>query len=340
MTMQDALDGFIMDRKARGLSAATIMWYEYRIKATLQGALGRMMASVTIDDMRGLISAMRKGKKPSTINGHIRAVKALINWADDEGLPIQFTPKRLHEVKEPQHVPVVLEREQIALMLQQPDRSTYIGVRAYTMMLLLADTGMRVGELVGLRVGDYSFPRITVLGKGNKQRVCSVSDLMQEPMESYLVERSAAAKIMGWETDAMFINSVGGPLSKVSVQQMVATCARQAGITDIHVTPHAFRSTYATHFLRQDGDITSLMESMGHTSLAMSLYYAKMSGVRAFNSRAKTALDDSLVKSPPHRAASGEASVPAGAPARPRKYTRKMAHRMHEAGGADERKVL
>jgi len=242
----------------------------------------RPLSSVTVADARQCLAGLQGDRAPSTVNGYIRSLKAFLNWADREGYELSIDARKVSRLKEPQRVPPTLTAEQIASMLAAPSERTFLGLRDFTMMALMLDSGIRLGEVRGLEVGDVSIPFVQVVGKGNKQRTVAMSPAMQGHLRRWLRAREATLAKAGVKTPVLFPSRTGGALGPKGVHGLIRKAAQAAGIERVRVSPHTMRYTFATHFLRNGGSIVSLQQVMGHTTLAMSRRYAAMVDEDAF----------------------------------------------------------
>jgi integrase/recombinase XerD len=216
------------------------------------------------------------------VNGYIRSLKAFLNWADREGYELSIDARKVSRLKEPQRVPPTLTAEQIAAILAAPNKRTFVGLRDFTLMALMLDTGVRLGEVRGLAVADVSIPFVQVVGKGDKQRTVAMSPVMQGHLRKWLRAREATLAKAGLNTPVLFPSRTGGALGPKGVHGLIRKAAKAAGIEGVRVSPHTFRYTYATCFLRNGGNIVSLQQVLGHTTLAMSRRYAAMVDEDAF----------------------------------------------------------
>ena len=192
-TLQEALKEFVLDGRSRNLSPATTAFYERRIGELLKPWLDKSLVELSMHNVKERIAHYQDGNySPATVNGYIRATKALLNWALREDYDILVNPKALRRTKEAKRVmPHLSTQEEIVALLSQPDQKTFLGFRDFIMMLLMLDTGIRVGELVGLDMDDVRLPLLKVRGKGNKERLVALSDNTQRVMMKYLRARGA-----------------------------------------------------------------------------------------------------------------------------------------------------
>jgi len=273
-TLREALEEFIVECRTKNLSPSTAEFYERRVSEFLEPWLEVPLLDVTIHDVRERICyCQERSYSPATINGNLRAVKALFNYALREDYDITLNPKAIRAIKEPKRVmPHLSTEDEIRALLSQPNQQTFLGLRDFTMMLVTLDSGIRVGELVGLDVDDVKLPQLKVRGKGDKERLIRLSDQVQKTMMKYL----RARKECGVAGNFLFPSRHGRRISARTFAGHLKEYGEAAGITSITLAPHRLRYTYATHYLRNGGDIVSLQGIMGHTTLTQTRHYAQV----------------------------------------------------------------
>jgi integrase/recombinase XerD len=278
----DVLEEFLTDCRLRNLSPRTVAWYRDSLRVALAPVIGVPLSTVTAAAVRESLASLMDGRAATTVNGFVRAVKSFLNWAANGEYLVQVDPRRIARLKEPKRIPPTLTAEQVQAILSVPDKRSFLGLRDHTCMALMLDTGVRVGEAQGLTPEDVSIPFVKVRGKGDKERTVALSAPMQTHLRKYLRAREAALTRARQETPFLFPSRTGRRLDRRSVQEAIKRYAQAAGIEGVRVSPHTFRYTYATHFLRNGGSIVSLQQVMGHTTLAMSRRYAAMVDEDAF----------------------------------------------------------
>ena len=165
-----------------------------------------------------------------------------------------------------------LSDENIDSLLAATKKGAYPS-RDTAIMLFLLSTGARVAEVCDLLIRDIDFAsrRVTLHGKGNKTRLVGVGKMAWRYLKIYLSQDEREA------TDAVFLSERGRKASdgmtRNGVFQLIERLKRAAGISSIRVSPHTFRHSFALRFLRAGGNVYTLMELLGHTSLTMSLRY-------------------------------------------------------------------
>jgi integrase/recombinase XerD len=156
--------------------------------------------------------------------------------------------------------------DQIHDLLQAIDISAVTGLRDYAMILMLLDTGMRLGELIGLKKDDIDLRNRTVkvFGKGARERRLPIGRRLLAALWKYQLYRPQPA--MG-TIDNFFLTRDGWPLTKNRVETIVKNLGRKAGLQGVRCSPHTFRHTFCIQFLRNGANLFSLQQMTGHSSL-------------------------------------------------------------------------
>jgi integrase/recombinase XerC len=284
-----ALEAFVAHlRDERGLSAHTVAAYRRDMTQFLQFA-GRagvtdparvepllLRRFLALQRTRGLAAASIARKAAALRTGfRFLARRGLV--ADDPaaGLGVPRGPKRL---------PVVLKPRQVDRLLAGPDPVDPIGLRDRAILELLYATGIRVGELCGLRLGDVDLAADTVLvlGKGAKQRVVPFGEPARVALLDYLVKGRAAmlpGPDRGSDREALFFNRRGRPMTQRDVRGMLERYRVAAG-APAGTSPHTLRHSYATHLLEGGADLRAVQELLGHAALTTTQTYTHVSNER------------------------------------------------------------
>lgn len=187
---------------------------------------------------------------------------------------IQSSPAELIETpKRSRHLPEVLSTDEIDRILAAIDNSTPKGRRDQAMIELLYSCGLRVSELITLRVGDLFFGEgyIRVIGKGNKQRLVPISEVARERICRYLDERQPARS----GEEVLFLNNRGRQLTRVMIFTILKEAAHRAGI-ERAISPHTLRHSFATHLLEGGAGIRQVQELLGHESILTTEIYTHL----------------------------------------------------------------
>lgn len=171
------------------------------------------------------------------------------------------------------HLPDVLTTAEIDRIIATIDTSTAKGRRDSAMIETLYSCGLRVSELVSLRIADLFFGEgyIRVVGKGDKQRLVPISAVARDRIQRYLEDRRA----VGGNMPTLFLNNRGKALSRVMVFMILRQAARDAGITK-RISPHTLRHSFATHLLEGGAGIRQVQELLGHESILTTEIYTHL----------------------------------------------------------------
>lgn len=216
------------------------------------------------------------GAKKSSQARVLSSIKSFFNYLvitdRMESLPTEF----VDAPKSGRLLPDVLSTEEIDLIISTIDLSNPQGHRNKAILETLYSCGLRVSELVSLRISDLFFEDgfIRVIGKGDKQRLVPISSPAQKYIELYLEQRRQISTD-GRSADIVFLNRNGHKLTRVMVFTILKRTAELAGITK-HVSPHTFRHSFATHLLQGGASIRQVQELLGHESISTTEIYTHL----------------------------------------------------------------
>jgi len=273
-----ALDIFITSRSIKNLSNETIAWYRRRLKTFIDFLKTRdaTVQSFAYHDIIAFVDQLQKTVKPQTVNGFIRAIKAFCSFLYAEGFRDDNPVKRLAPLKTGLYAPRTLNDAQIAALINTiaKDATSFANLRDLTLVCLMLDCGLRVSEAINLRFDDIDLVNgfVRVIGKGNKERVVPLGETVRMLLSRYLTKRMTIQCAGDW----VFITSLGTKLTRRQVHKRLATWAKKAGIEGVRVSPHSLRFTFVRKWLQSGGDSIILQRILGHSSAAMTSYYAKL----------------------------------------------------------------
>ena len=214
-----------------------------------------------------------RGREKTSQARALSGVKSFFNFlmiSDKiENSPAEFilTPKFGRQL------PDVLSTDEIDRIIATVDTSSVKGLRDSAMLELLYSCGLRVSELVSLKIQDLFFGEgyIRVIGKGDKQRLVPISATARERVHRYLDKRPETRS----GEDALFLNNRGSRLTRVMVFTILKQAARNAGI-EKRISPHTFRHSFATHLLEGGASIRQVQEMLGHESILTTEIYTHL----------------------------------------------------------------
>lgn len=184
---------------------------------------------------------------------------------------------RIESPKLGRHLPDVLSISEVDAIIEAIDPSTALGVRNRAIIEMLYSCGLRVSELVELRVEDIDFEEnlVRVMGKGGKQRFVPLGDLARQRLETYMVDRVEVEAADRESASIIFLNRRGRKLTRVMIFTLIRQAVAAAGI-DKAVSPHSFRHSFATHLLMGGADIRQVQELLGHSDITTTEIYTHL----------------------------------------------------------------
>ena len=175
-------------------------------------------------------------------------------------------------------LPVYLEEDEVAAMINSVDLSKPEGMRNKAILETLYGCGLRVSELTDLRISDLFLKEdiIRVNGKGNKERLIPINALAQKRIELYRKEVRVHQEIMRGQEDFLFLNRRSKKLSRAMIFNIVKEAAYKAGIRK-EISPHTFRHSFATHLVKHGADLRAVQDMLGHESITTTEIYTHLS---------------------------------------------------------------
>lgn len=245
-----------LEKLSKYLQSINIVAYSDIDEAVCSGWLGSLYASKN---------------NPKSIQRHLSSAKGFFKFLKKNSI-VEFSPFDLITApKAPSYLPEVLSPEDVSQLLNfKPGDS--LEIRDLAIIELIYSSGLRVSEAANINLEDFeeemSFLRI--LGKGSKTRLVPIGRYAKAAIENWVLERS---KFSG-ESSALFINLKGSRLTVRSIQLRLKRLALKQGLPPIH--PHMLRHSFATHMLESSGDLRTIQELLGHSSLSTTQIYTKL----------------------------------------------------------------
>jgi integrase/recombinase XerC len=215
----------------------------------------------------------RGGSSPRTIQRRLSALRSFYNFLLREGVAKVNPGIDVQAPKAKKRLPSTIDVDQMTRLLSfRTDEE--IGVRDKAIMELFYSSGLRLSELCGLDDEHINLPdrSVRVLGKGKKERIVPIGRFAVEAIVHWLRERPKVANV---GTTALFVGERGERISPRTVQKRVAAWARSQGL-GVHVHPHMFRHSFATHLLESSHDLRGVQELLGHANIATTQIYTHL----------------------------------------------------------------
>ncbi len=230
------------------------------------------LAGVTLQHIELFLDELAELElSPGTIARNISSIRSFHEFAVVEHFA-EANPAELVDLpKKAGKLPEVLSAREVLKIIEQPDRTSDAGIRDAAILETLYATGVRVSELTGLELDNLYFEIgfIRVLGKGHKERLVPVGKMAQSAIEFYLEkvrEKFINPENKSKTENKLFLNQRGGPISRMSIWNIVNKYAQKAKIKK-NVYPHIFRHSFATHLLEGGADLRAVQEMLGHSSI-------------------------------------------------------------------------
>lgn len=279
--MQNTISAFLnFVRVEKGLAQNTVAAYS-RDLAKFAGHVAKrklLLHTVGRDDIVEFLASLYRQKLDSrSVARHLVALRNFFRFAVSEAAVVSDPTLNLESPRFRKTLPGYLRTEEVDRLLEQPDRCTPLGLRDCAVLDLLYSTGLRVSELVNLRVGDLEFRMgyLRCIGKGNKERLVPVGRKALATVERYLREarpQLLRARRLASPAPFLFLNRWGGKLSRVGVWKTLAKYGKRAGLRN-KLTPHKLRHSFATHLLERGADLRSVQLMLGHADISTTQIY-------------------------------------------------------------------
>ena len=222
--------------------------------------------------------------KATTANRRLTVFKRFYRWALRERLLLADPTLKLQAAKQPLRMPKTLTEPQVEALLNAPDTSEALGVRDRTMLELMYASGLRVSELVGLKVLNVSLSDnvLRVFGKGNKERLVPFGEVASLWLKRYLAQPRGEL-LAGHASEALFVtvrgSTPGTAMSRVMFWMIIKKYALLAGST-APLSPHTLRHAFATHLLNHGADLRAVQLLLGHVDISTTTIYTHVARER------------------------------------------------------------
>ncbi len=273
MKLENAINEFLINQEIRGNSKNTLEYYSLNLSyfGDFIGYDKSISDIILIDLNNYYINLKKRNVSSVTLQTYIRAIRTFLNWCYDEN----YTPVKLSErfklPRAERKVLDVLTDYEIERLFNIFDTKKILGLRDWCICALMLDCGLRKNEVVTMTFNRYRGKEgyIIVQGKGNRQRVVPLGLRTRKHLAKY----EAFSLCQG--TESLFLKNDGMPITKSTVKQLFLRLKAETGIQRLH--PHLLRHTFATRFIENGGDVFTLQQLLGHSTLDMSKKYLHLS---------------------------------------------------------------
>ena len=276
MPIDVAIEDFLLYQRSCGNSPDTLSYYATALRFFREYSKGMSVEDITLRHCRSYyVHLTERDLSSVSIQSYVRALRSFINWLYDEELIDVDICARFKLPKAQRKVIDILTDEEIRAVYRSLEGSDPLVLRNRLILSIYLDCGLRLNELVGLKISDVHRREryLIVSGKGNKQRMVPYGAFTEQCLEQYL----------SWRLKQQYINTVADTLiikvsapgklwkyesvSEITIKQLFRKLRKRCGVSRLH--PHLLRHTFATRYLENGGNIFALQAILGHTSLEM-----------------------------------------------------------------------
>jgi len=206
-----------------------------------------------------------------SIQRHVSSAKGFFNYLKKSGVVRNSPFELINSPKSPSHLPNILSPEEVSQLLNFKPKNVQ-EKRDLAIIELIYSSGLRVSETVNTNLSDFEDNKnfLRVLGKGSKTRLVPVGRYAKNAIEDWIIERNKLAT----KDSSLFVNLRGNRITTRSVQQRLKNIAIMQGLPPVN--PHMLRHSFATHLLESSGDLRSIQELLGHSSLSTTQIYTRL----------------------------------------------------------------
>ena len=259
----------------KGLSKNTVKSYQRDLNK-----LSKFLGASNINNFSSLTEEMcsswianlfQNNVGARSIQRHISSAKGFFNYLKKSGLVTESPFELINSPKSPSHLPNVLSPEEVSQLLNFKPKNTQ-EKRDLAIIELIYSSGLRVSETINVNLRDFEDNKnfLRVLGKGSKTRLVPVGRYAQNAINDWMIEREKLAT----KDDSLFVNLRGKRITTRSVQERLKNIAIMQGLPPVN--PHMLRHSFATHLLESSGDLRSIQELLGHSSLSTTQIYTRL----------------------------------------------------------------
>ena len=222
-----------------------------------------------------LLYLERDHMSPATVSRNIASLRSFYQYLLREKKIDRDPSERLKPPKVEKKAPQILTLEEVSALLHQPNCQTDKGLRDRAMMCLVYATGIRVSELVHLRLADVNLrKRYLTCAESGRERVIPLDEMTLKALDDFITQ-ARDHLLKGRESEYLFTNCYGTPMSRQGFWKVLKVYAAEAGITK-DITPHTMRHSFAAHMLQKGADIRSVQQPLGHADIATTQIYMQL----------------------------------------------------------------
>jgi site-specific recombinase XerD len=290
LTIDELVARYAVSNQADGKSTKTVAWYTDILTQFLRylkaSGYQSILSTFTIDIIRGYVLFLQKRPRfqghpfipqgrgllsPKTVQCHVRVLKAFSTWLYEEGYTVSNKLKNLKLPKAAVRIMEPLTSQEIKKVISSINWKSYSGERNHAVLVTLLDSGLRASELAGITLNNLNLEDgyIRITGKGDKERIVPIGKFVRMELIHYI--EKIRPQVYGGDCNNLFLSQGSKSMTPNTVKMVFSKLARSSGVRRLHA--HLCRHTFAVNYLLNGGDIFSLREILGHTTLEMVNHY-------------------------------------------------------------------
>lgn len=264
-------------------SKNTVLSYERDLKkmtAFFESQGIKDIKKINTTSINSYLLYLEKNKQAaSTISRYLASMKAFFGFLREKGIVDEVPTLEAKAPKVERKMPEILSLEEMLLLLEQPDAGSVKGIRDKAMLELLYATGIRVSELISLRVEDINLDMSYIqCDFGKKPRIIPFNEEAGVALKYYM-EKARPVLVKNKQVNVLFTNCSGEAMSRQGFWKLIKAYGEKAGIKTV-ITPHTLRHSFAAHLVENGADLRAVQEMMGHSALSTTQVYANMASNR------------------------------------------------------------
>ena len=267
-----------------GLAKATLDSYRSdlgRLAQWLADSAPEPLLDLRATTVAAFIAHLSRQTRASSQARYLSTLRRFYRWQLARGRIVADPTLKLANPTRPSRLPKVMSEKQVDSLLAAPDIDTALGLRDRAMLETLYATGLRVSELVNLKLHEIGYDEgvLRALGKGSKERLVPLGELAIDWLKRYLDEARPDI-LKGRQSDALFVTARGGAMTRQAFWQLIKRYAAVAGIAPEKLSPHVLRHAFATHLLNHGADLRVVQLLLGHADISTTQIYTHVARER------------------------------------------------------------
>lgn len=281
--MEELIENFVHYIESyKGASQNTIMAYKRDLKSFIMfislSDTGSFENVDREDILLYLVQLKNKGRAPSTVSRNIATLRAFFQYLYKEKIIDKDPSINIESPRVEKKLPEVLSMNEVEILLNQPNMNELKGIRDKAMLEVLYATGIRVTELISLKVQDLNLTLDYIkCSSQDKKRIIPLGSQAVLAIKAYMEKRFVM--IRQSEEEILFVNCNGMPMTRQGFWKIIKVYAKKSNICD-NITPHILRHSFAAHLIENGADLQSVQEMLGHSDIASTQIYEKINKIK------------------------------------------------------------